>query len=103
MNNGTYKSSDVFTGQAAVMDEAAALRVLSLGIKGPQRPVDELLKRMRQFDGTQWFGYCMTMLFAVPSSAQLSGAPPSLEQLTALKERHKTTIAEAATFSVSRE
>ena len=103
MNNATSRMFDIHGSSTAMIDNATALRTLLLGIKGPERPVDELLKRMRQFDGAQWFGYCMTMLFAAPTAAQLAGAAPSIEQLTAMKERHKTIIAEAATFSVSRE
>lgn len=81
----------------------AARQVLNIGLKGPQRPVDDLIRRMRQFDGAQWFGMCMTMLFNKPAHDQLSAEHLSLEQLVDMKERSKTMVAEAASSSESRE
>ncbi len=80
-----------------------ARKVLNLGIKGPHRPVDDLIRRMRQFDGSQWFAICMTMLFNRPSHDLVAASPLPLDQLVEMKERSKTMVAEAASSNESRE
>jgi hypothetical protein len=87
----------------ASLDAAAALQVLNIGLKGPQRPVDDLIRRMRQFDGSQWFNICLTMLFSKPSHDLVAAEPVALDQLVEMKEKSKTMVAEASSSNESRE
>lgn len=85
------------------LDAATALQVLNIGLKGPQRPVDDLIRRMRQFDGGQWFSICLTMLFARASHDLVATTNLPLDRLVELKERSKTLVAEASSSNESRE
>ena len=72
--SNSFTSTEFFSdGHAGVsLSASTAVQVLSLGLKGPRRPADDLIQRMHKFDGVPWFQYCMTMIFSVPTHEQLA-------------------------------
>lgn len=82
---------------------AEASRFLRLGLSRPDRPVDDLIKRLRQPDGAQWLASALVEVLGgsadSPGRKLLDPGTPLVE-LTQLKER-STDFARRASDSES--
>ncbi len=67
------------------------LRLLSLGLGGPTRPVARLLTRLADDDGARWFESALTRLPLDEKSARafFFDSLPSTKRLESLKDRSK--------------
>jgi hypothetical protein len=85
--------------QPGELSAAEAAQVLSLGLAGPRRPVDELLERLREPDGVAWLERAMQHEPELHRAADATAAdrPIPLDRLNDIKERSKERIAGAAT------
>ena len=76
-----------------------AVHLLEVGLTGPLRPVDRVIKRLHEADGEQWFTRAVAEAAEVTGCdvARLPEEAPSLDDLEDMKERAKAAGADAST------
>ncbi len=77
-----------------------AIHLLEVGVTGPLRPVDRVIKRLHEADAEEWFTHALAEAAEVTGydMARLPEEAPSLDDLERMKERAKAASADASTI-----
>lgn len=77
------------------LDRTSLTRLLSLGVKSTGGPVDELIERLEDEDGTEWFARWLESQDPPPEPARLLAGDISLQEIEGLVSRGKAALGSA--------
>ncbi len=84
-------------GESRDLTDSQASQLLRMGISGPRRPVDDVIDRLGEPDGAEWFNALMATATGRSGGVRAFEDRLSVEELVAVKERAKTSVVEAVT------